>query len=52
MEHYPMVPREPLPITCYLIHQHTHNPHTSRLWEHGLYALQDHAGGYAMLGVG
>ncbi len=41
----------PLPVTCYLIHQHTHNPHTSRLWEHGLYALQDPAGGYAMLGI-
>lgn len=41
----------PLPITCLLTHQHTHNPHTSRLWEHGLYALQDRAGGYAMLGL-
>jgi len=41
----------PLPVTCYLIHQHTHNPHTSRLWEHGLYALQDRAAGYAMLGI-
>jgi hypothetical protein len=41
----------PLPVTCYLIHQHTHNPHTSRLWEHGLYALQDRTGGYAMLGI-
>ncbi len=26
----------PIPITCYLMHLHTHNPHTSRLWEHGL----------------
>ena len=40
-----------VPITCLLTHQHTHNPHTSRLWEHGLYALQDRAGGYAMLGI-
>ncbi len=41
----------PLPVTCLLTHQHTHNPHTSRLWEHGLYALQDRDGGYAMLGI-
>ncbi len=41
----------PLPVTCYLIHQHTHNPHTSRLWEHGLYALQDRAHGSSMLGL-
>ena len=41
----------PLSVTCLLTHQHTHNPHTSRLWEHGLYALQDRAGGYAMLGL-
>src|SRR5579859_3643484 len=25
----------PVPVTCLLTHQHTHNPHTSRLWEHG-----------------
>src|SRR5579875_1983499 len=31
---------EPLPVTCYLTHAHTHNPLTSRLWEHGLYARQ------------
>lgn len=42
---------KPLPITCFLIHQHTHNPHTSRLWEHGLYALQSREGGYGMLGL-
>ena len=42
---------KPLPITCYLIHLHTHNPHTSRLWEHGLYALQDRERGYGMLGL-
>src|SRR6266516_1496002 len=41
----------PLPVTCYLMHQHTHNPHTSRLWEHGLYALQDREHGYCMLGL-
>jgi len=41
----------PLPVTCLLIHQHTHNPHTSRLWEHGLYALQSHENGFGMLGL-
>lgn len=41
----------PLPITCYAIHLHTHNPHTSRLWEHGWYALDQHERGYAMLGL-
>ena len=41
----------PLPITCYLIHLHTHNPHTSRLWEHGWYALSKPEEGYAMLGL-
>ena len=41
----------PIPITCYLMHLHTHNPHTSRLWEHGLYALQDRAQGYGILGL-
>jgi hypothetical protein len=40
-----------LPVTCYLIHQHTHNPHTSRLWEHGLYALQGREQGFGMLGL-
>jgi hypothetical protein len=43
--------QKPLPITCYLIHLHTHNPHTSRNWEHGLYALQDRAHGCALLGL-
>ena len=42
---------QPLPVTCYLIHLHTHNPHTSRLWEHGLYAQQDREQGYGMLGL-
>ena len=42
---------KPFPVTCFLIHQHTHNPHTSRLWEHGLYALQSREGGYGMLGL-
>jgi Trehalase len=46
-----MASASPLPVTCYLTHQHTHNPHTSRLWEHGLYALQDRDQGYAMLGI-
>src|SRR5712692_5430119 len=41
----------PIPITCYCIHQHVHNPHTSRLWEHGLYALQDRQQGCGMLGL-
>ena len=36
--------KQPLPVTCYLIHQHTHNPHTSRAWEHGLYAINGAAG--------
>jgi Mannosylglycerate hydrolase MGH1-like glycoside hydrolase domain len=40
-----------LPITCLLIHRHTHNPHTSRLWEHGLYALQSRENGFGMLGL-
>jgi Trehalase len=40
-----------LPITCYLIHQHTHNPHTSRLWEHGLYALHSPQESCALLGI-
>ena len=40
-----------LPVTCYLTHLHTHNPHTSRLWEHGWYALSKHEEGYAMLGL-
>lgn len=41
----------PLPVTCYLIHLHAHNPHTSRLWEHGWYALGRREEGYAMLGL-
>lgn len=41
----------PLPVTCYLVHLHTHNPHTSRLWEHGWYALCSREEGYAMLGL-
>jgi Mannosylglycerate hydrolase MGH1-like glycoside hydrolase domain len=41
----------PLSITCFLIHQHTHNPNTSRLWEHGLYALQSREHGFGMLGL-
>jgi len=41
----------PLPVTCYLIHAHTHNPATSRLWEHGLYALENRQVGCGMLGL-
>ncbi len=41
----------PLPVTCYLIHLHTHNPQTSRLWEHGWYALANRQEGSAMLGL-
>ena len=41
----------PLAITCYLIHTHTHNPHTSRLWEHGLYARKGPGEDCAMLGI-
>jgi hypothetical protein len=41
----------PLPVTCYLIHLHTHNPHTSRLWEHGWYSLLGREEGYTMLGL-
>src|SRR6266536_1005727 len=43
--------KQPLPLTCYLIHQHTHNPHTSRLWEHGLYAINGPQDGVCMLGI-
>lgn len=42
---------DPLPVTCYFIHLHTHNPHTSRLWEHGWYARSNREEGYAMLGL-
>jgi hypothetical protein len=40
-----------LSITCYLQHEHTHNPFTSRLWEHGLYARLLSGGQQAMLGI-
>jgi hypothetical protein len=42
---------QPLPVTCYLIHCHTHNPYTSRLWEHGLYARKGPSDCSAMLGL-
>src|SRR5579885_426401 len=42
---------EPLPVTCYLTHVHTHNPFTSRLWEHGLYAREVPGEGGLMLGI-
>jgi hypothetical protein len=29
--------KQPLSVTCYVLHRHMHNPFTSRLWEHGLY---------------
>ena len=41
----------PLQLTCYLTHLHTHNPHTSRLWEHGWYALANREDGHALLGL-
>jgi Trehalase len=40
-----------LSVTCYLLHRHTHNPHTSRLWEHGLYACQGPGEDSVMLGI-
>jgi len=43
--------RQSQPVTCYLIHCHTHNPFTSRLWEHGLYARQEAENSFAMLGL-
>ncbi|HEY4383716.1 MAG TPA: trehalase family glycosidase, partial [Ktedonobacteraceae bacterium] len=41
----------PLPVTCYIMHQHTHNPHTSRLWEHGFYAINGPHEGVCLLGL-
>lgn len=43
--------KQPLPVTCYLMHRHTHNPYTSRLWEHGLYALRGPKDCCATLGI-
>src|SRR6516165_3312813 len=40
-----------LPVTCYLLQQHTHNPHTSRLWEHGLYVCPGPEEDSTMLGI-
>jgi len=40
-----------LPVTCYLTHRHAHNPYTSRLWEHGLYAMRGPKASCAMLGI-
>ena len=42
---------QPVSVTCYIMHQHTHNPHTSRLWEHGLYAIKGPQDGTCMLGI-
>jgi hypothetical protein len=43
--------KQPLPLTCYVLHRHTHNPFTSRLWEHGLYACNGPQEGCVMLGI-
>lgn len=43
--------RQPLPVTCYLTHLHTHNPSTSRLWEHGFYAFAEPDGGVPLAGT-
>src|SRR5207302_5909202 len=43
--------KQSLPVTCYLMHRHTHNPYTSRLWEHGLYALKGPKAYCATLGI-
>ena len=43
--------KQSLPVTCYLMHQHQHNPQTSRLWEHGLYAINGPQKGVCMLGI-
>src|SRR6266516_625814 len=40
-----------LPVTCYVLHRHTHNPFTSRLWEHCLYACEGPQEGAVMLGI-
>src|SRR5437763_12831600 len=43
--------QQSLSVTCYLLHQHTHNPYTSRLWEHGLYVCPGLQEGSVMLGI-
>ncbi len=40
-----------LPVTCYLTHLHTHNPSTSRLWEHGFYAFAEPDRGVPLAGT-
>nr|BBH92511.1 hypothetical protein KTA_07100 [Thermogemmatispora argillosa] len=40
-----------LRVTCYIQHEHIHNPFTSRLWEHGLYGRALPGGNLAMLGI-
>lgn len=40
-----------LPVTLYLMHQHIHNPHTSRLWEHGIYTMTGPHPGTCLLGI-
>jgi hypothetical protein len=41
----------PLQVTCFLLHRHTHNPHTSRLWEHGPYACPGPGEDSVILGI-
>lgn len=43
--------KQPLPVTFLLLHKHVHNPFTSRLWEHGLYACHGPQEGCVMLGI-
>jgi hypothetical protein len=43
--------KQPLSVTCYVLHLHAHNPFTSRLWEHGLYACEGPQEGTVMLGI-
>ncbi len=43
--------RQPLLVTCYLTHLHTHNPSTSRLWEHGFYAFAEPDRGVPLAGT-
>src|SRR6266567_8503171 len=43
--------KQPVPVTCYVMHQHKHNPHTSRLWEHGLYTIAGPQAGTCILGL-
>lgn len=42
---------QPLTVTCFILHRHTHNPATSRLWEHGLYVRSGPEPESALLGI-